>query len=515
MLKHPFSISAFRTDRPEQYNFVMNELNKVQKAIISMPVKSGKRIVVECEAAIDSKGNASPNVQHIFATSFNRKDCIEQMQEMALYGIKVFCGKDLYDLPHFVAQLLVKNVIPVIHFDESDFGTGDIQIASKIFNDLLNLDNDGWKKIKIRAYSATNEEAIYSEFADLCANLEINLPTSFRHAPWFLAQNMVEEADEFWSKTNKDFTTQGKEALDYWLADKSNEDSEHFIKRRFAVVRFAASKGEKRTTYKDVRHNKHFCDKLKNMGINPIFIDSNNQFYWGKDTGNVDGWAHKKENTRYLLVVNQTCIRSTEVGFHPLISFWHDFRSKQTPYSTCAQAMFRVNHYDYLINPGYWNNPEVKIKIYGCVDTFRFAAKKINAYEYKDSCRRNLSIRIENKNKVLSRDPADYETIDFTDEHDFMLSISKKWGVKPNSFETENGVYKNRWRGTFEKWDIVKLEAEKFSGLNENNKFRKFVYYDENDVPHFWAIHHSGKMEDTSSGFKAKKSMYKKLIPLD
>ena len=207
MLAHPFSVKEFRTDRPEQYNFVMNELSKVQKAIISMPVKSGKRIVVECEAAIDSKGSASTNVQHIFATSFNRKDCIEQMQEMALYGIKVFCGKDLYDLPHFVAQLLVKNKIPIIHFDESDFGTGDIQIASKIFKDLLNLDNDGWKKIGIRAYSATNEEAIYSEFAHECANLEINLPTSFRHAPWFLAQNMVEEANEFWSKTNKDFTT--------------------------------------------------------------------------------------------------------------------------------------------------------------------------------------------------------------------------------------------------------------------------------------------------------------------
>jgi hypothetical protein len=226
MLDHPFSVGTFSTERPEQFNFVMKELRQVQKAIISMPVKSGKRIVVECEAAID-RGNASPNVQHIFATSFNRKDCIEQMQEMALYGIKVFCGKDLYDLPHFVAQLLVKNEIPVIHFDESDFGTGDIQIASKIFKDLLNLDNNGWDNIGIRAYSATNEEAIYSEFADLCAKLEINLPTSFRHAPWFLAQNMVEEANEFWSKTNKDFTTQGKEALDYWLADKSDEDSEH------------------------------------------------------------------------------------------------------------------------------------------------------------------------------------------------------------------------------------------------------------------------------------------------
>jgi hypothetical protein len=194
-----------------------------------------------------------------------------------------------------------------------------------------------------------------------------------------------------------------------------------------------------------------------------------------------------------------------------LISFWHDFRSQQTPYSTCAQAMFRVNHYDYDPNPGYWNNPEVKIKIYGCVDTFRLAAKQINADEYRNNCGRHLSMRIESKDKRLSRDPSDYDIIDSTDESQFMLEAYNKFGKTPSSFETENGVYKNRWRGTFEKWDKTKVETEQFSGLNEHNRFRKFVYYDENDVPHFWAILHNGKMEDISSNLKTKKSMYNKL----
>jgi hypothetical protein len=93
-----------------------------------------------------------------------------------------------------------------------------------------------------------------------------------------------------------------------------------------------------------------------------------------------------------------------------------------------------------------------------------------------------------------------------------MLEVYNKFGKTPNRFETENGVYKNKWRGrgTFEKWDTIKFEAEKFSGLNEKNNFRKFVYYDENDVPHFWAILHSGAMEDISSSFAAKKTMYNK-----
>lgn len=33
------------------------------------------------------------------------------------------------------------------------------------------------------------------------------------------------------------------------------------------------------------------------------------------------------------LATNQTCVRSTEVGFHPLIGFWHDYRNKDAAYN--------------------------------------------------------------------------------------------------------------------------------------------------------------------------------------
>jgi len=496
---HPMSVAAFSSAFPEQYKFVVEQLACVPKAIVSMPVKSGKRVVVQCEAAIDRGFGSGSNFKHIFATSFKRNDCKEQMTEMELYGIKVFCGKALHTLSKYVRGVLVQGDVPVIHFDESDFGTGYAQIAGKVFNELVELPDNGWEKLKIRAYSATNEEAIYSEFADLCQKLEPIMPSTFRHAPWFLAKGLVEESEEFWCSDSETFSPQALSALEKW----KNDD------KPFAIVRFAASRGEKNTHYNDVKNSEKFRLQLDSDGILPKFVDNKNPFYWGKDFKRTDGWGVIDRKRKILLVVNQTCIRSTEVGFHPLISFWHDHRTKDTPYSTCAQAMFRVNHYDYRENPEAWANPEVNIKVYGCVSTFRFAAKIIDAEKYRQISGRQLSKRIAGKNRILSRNPEHFDIVDTDNEEEFVEEVRSKFGKNISKFEKDSdGVYRNTFRGETSKWDKKKLESEKFSGLNGDSKFRKYVYY-VGDTPRFWAIYHSGIMDDAGASFETKQdSMY-------
>lgn len=499
-MNHPMSVIAFQENRPEQFDFVTKELVKTPKAIISMPVKSGKRVVVQCEARLDMGFKEDGNVKHIFATSFKRNDCNEQMIEMEKYGIKVFCGGKLRELPEHVKTLLERGETPVLHYDESDFGTGDVQMASSVFTRLVNLPDDGWEKLKVRCYSATNEEAIYSPFADECKILEPTMPTTFRHAPWFLEKGLVEEAEEFWCSDTQTFSPQALSALAQWKHDD----------KPFAVVRFAASRGERNTHYNSVKHSKKFKDDLHAMGIDFVkFVDNRTPFYWGKDHKNPEGWGAVDKSRKMLLVLNQMCIRSTEVGFHPLISFWHDFRGgHNTPYSTCAQAMFRVNHYDYEANPEAWDSPEVNIKVYACLDSFRFAAGQINEEEYKRRTNRKLSIRIGDKNTDLSRNPDHYQIFDMDDHDEFMEAIAAVApGAKPFKRDAD-GIYRNTFRGEITQWNRDKLETEMWSGLDEDTTFRKRVYY-VGDKPRFWAIKHSGVM-DNRTVFQTRKSMYSK-----
>jgi hypothetical protein len=500
ILKHPMSVIKFRETFPDQSRFVEEELSKVPKAIISMPVKSGKRVVVQCEAAFD---RGFGDVKHIFATSFKRNDCKEQMIEMELYGIKVFCGRELHGLPAHVMELIKDSKTPVIHFDESDFGTGDRQIANSVFTRLKDLPENGWEKLKIRAYSATNEEAIYSEFADLCTHLEPSMPSTFRHAPWFIANGMVEEAVEFWDSDSEQFSEQANGALQAWLKDD----------KPFAVVRFAASRGNRQTTYGDVKRSTAFRDKLNAMGVNFIkFIDNKNPFYWGKDWKNPDGWGAIDKNKKMLLVVNQTCIRSTEIGFHPLISFWHDNRGATTPYSTCAQAMFRVNHFDYPENPEAWASPKVNIKIFGCRSTFRLAAGEITAEQYAAISGRQLSMRVKENSSRLSRSPDHFQTFESEDQDEFISHLAKEWGRSTVKIEPDkDGVYKQTWRSITKKWMKADVDREMWSGLNEDIKFRRYVYYDDANKVKFWAIMHDGTVDNVE--ISSKKSMYNQLGP--
>ena len=77
-----------------------------------------------------------------------------------------------------------------------------------------------------------------------------------------------------------------------------------------------------------------------------IFADGNKPFDWSPDeTGDWHGYVNC--GTKTMIVICQTCTRSTEVGFHKHIYAWHDYYDPQvTPLATALQAILRVAHYD-------------------------------------------------------------------------------------------------------------------------------------------------------------------------
>lgn len=484
------SIDWFENNRPEHYSFTRDEIETCLKhAIITAGVKVGKLELILIQAR---RTAALPKqVQHIFITNFKRKDCKEQRRELAAYDVATYYCEELVKVAAFVEKCLAKGLRVVIHDDESDFGTGSKQVMAPAFHAIRKI-KDG---VLLRLYSATNEEALYSEFAKECVHLVLPDPPSFFGPDDYLNTGRVTEAEPFWDEKNKRLTAQGEEACRYWVEQKN---------KPFSVLRInsSRSKDQNGITYSKLKHSKEFGAALANFGIETYFVNGNNEFYWGDrekwdlETGAANHWWMFNMNERRLFVVNQTCVRSTKVGFHPLIAFWHDYRNKTSTYTTVHQAQLRVVHYPYKADK-YWENPTVDLMAYGCVKTFEFAAGRIAVDEYLNTSGRKLSTRIMGNGDVLSHETDDYEEIIVETEDELKQVAQDKFHIplKPE-WEVRNGIYFCNIRGVKKQWLQKEAEAERFYGLSKGEKsHRVLVYYTTEGIAKFRLMVHNGNIK--------------------
>ncbi len=384
------SIEWYELNRPEHYSFVRDKIEKCKKhAIISMGVKVGKKEVV----LIQNRRTISKpeTVRHVFLTNFKRNDCKEQREQLKSYDIDTFYCDELELSVAHIRKLIQAGVEVVVHVDESDYGSGSKMKMATTFKAIRAIKD----YVKLRLYSATNEEAIYSEFAGEADLLEMSDPPSFFGPDDFLDANLVSEAEPFWDGKLNKLSPQGEDACKYWIEETN---------KPFSLLRIVTSrsKNENGVTYKKLKSSKKFREELALFGIKTYFVDGNNGFYWGKAGGSTGGntWELLDKKSRILIVINQTCVRSTEVGFHPLIAFWHDYRPKSSAYNTVSQAQLRPVFYPYGVDDQYWIDPSVKIKVYGCVDTYKMAAKRITPDEYVVLSGRKMSGRVSSESNL-------------------------------------------------------------------------------------------------------------------
>jgi DNA polymerase IIIc chi subunit len=341
------SINQFREKMLDTYlqALEIQKISRKKHVIVRAPVKSGKRMLKIIQALQDAS-RTSP-ARHIYITALNRLDARVQLAEMKQYGILCVCVTNPSSLTLEEAMQESRDFSQiVIHFDEADYGTGKNQkIDQTKLLELAKRDS----RVKVIFYSATNEEIETSKFRDICEIVTFVPAANYRGSKWFLSQKdytgntLVEEAQSLWDYSKKDFTPHGKQVLQYFV----NAPAEMSI----GVARISADK-----VYPKIkpggRQHETFMRRLDEMKILVEFVDESKPLQWGRDdSGRLSpllSLAASNREYRTLLVINQTCTRSTEVGFHSNIAFWHDYRGIPKSYNTIIQASLRVAHY---VNP--------------------------------------------------------------------------------------------------------------------------------------------------------------------
>jgi len=376
--EHPWTIQEFDTDRNEQFNCaseIVTALDYNTNVLVKAPVKSGKRQIAEIVALI--YGQKDPLNKHYFITALNRLDTKSQIEELSKYNLDVVVlgvQKDSRNLIQKLTAAQNPNNI-VVHFDESDYGTGIKNLFAKVFEICKK------RRIKLVCYSATNEEAENSGFADVAKVIEMTPNALYKGAKWFLDNDLVKDPEAFYDGEN--ITDHGKEIIDWWLAQTD---------KPIAILRLTGGEKDK-GLYNSFRRSSKKSLLTKN-NIECVFVDGFNGFDWMDEYKNLLE-SFEENGTRTLLVINQTCTRSTELGFHKHLAFLHDYRPNESNYSTLAQAYLRVAHY----------HPQGhKIVVYGEKEVFQLAAGLITKEEFSGKLSSRMNKRTVKTGKLLKEE---------------------------------------------------------------------------------------------------------------
>lgn len=376
--EHPWTIQEFDADRNEQFNCaseIVTALDYNTNVLVKAPVKSGKRQIAEIVALI--YGQKDPLNKHYFITALNRLDTKSQIEELSKYNLDVVVlgvQKDSRNLIQKLTAAQNPNNI-VVHFDESDYGTGIKNLFAKVFEICKK------RRIKLVCYSATNEEAENSGFADVAKVIEMTPNALYKGAKWFLDNDLVKEPEAFYDGEN--ITQHGKEIIDWWLAQTD---------KPIAILRLTGGEKDK-GLYNSFRRSSKKSLLTKN-NIECVFVDGFNGFDWMDEYKNLLE-SFEENGTRTLLVINQTCTRSTELGFHKHLAFLHDYRPNESNYSTLAQAYLRVAHY----------HPQGhKIVVYGEKEVFQLAAGLITKEEFSGKLSSRMNKQVTKAGEQLSKE---------------------------------------------------------------------------------------------------------------
>lgn len=481
---HPWTYHEFEKDRKEQVECaveIIKALDYNSNVLVSAPVKSGKRQIAEIVAlAYAKEGNQN---KHYFITALNRLDTKNQKEELSKYNLDVkvlSAKKDLRDLLQQLKTASEPNNI-IVHFDESDYGTGIKNLFKNVFDVCKK------RKIKLVCYSATNEEAEKSGFA-LVAKIITMIPNKlYKGAEWFLDNNLVHEPQPFFD--GKDITQHGKDILDWW----SVQDEP------IAILRLSG--GEKDKSLYTAFEDSSAKDMLVANKISPRFINGSHSFDWMEKYKDLLV-SFEKHGVRTLLVINQTCTRSTELGFHKHLAFLHDYRNGESNYGTLAQAYLRVAHYD----------PEGhRIQVYGNKEVFELAAKRIAPEEYNGRLGARVSkITMKGGNNILLKSEEHFfkpeETINIVglsldQQKEIIYSIWNshiklaKEKIGYNGKDEVDSRLSLKKDSTFNRW--LPFESEALGGKTIITKKRHLFSYNNNYTEIIVkSIFHDGKEGD-------------------
>jgi hypothetical protein len=460
----------YEENRKEHVDFV-KEYENSRKAIIDAEPKVGKKVLVIVEVLRKNKNiDYPPNF--IMLTGLDRLDNRVQHEELKLYGIETYLTRQAKQfLKHIEKLHYTSNGEIYIFLDESDYGTEDKQILNKIFLDLCELVNfleskKHKKTIYIRYFSGSNEEINCSKYGKKCDYFEFETPEFYRGAAWHLENNLVHEAEPFFIYDENKIIVPSKQGMDLLESFRNQE-------KPFSILRIA-NKNKSLPTFNSVKECSQLRSWLLNeLGISLILIDQHHPLDWGAENiSSTNHWSNYYGGSKKIFLINQTCSRSTELGFIPLIYFWHDHRSSETPYSTIIQSALRVSHYPYEKNEKYWPDPQTGSHIYTSVNCIRYRARKgphsISLEELISRENRPISTRITSGNRsnfVPTEEMISARTIEFISVPEEVSNNIDKNKIKQRYPEL------NQWAS---KQENIKKHREQYSSITKD-KTKQFI----------------------------------------
>lgn len=398
----PWCKATFKKYRPHLTSFVDNFIvmpireYSSKKMVIRAPVKSGKREMVEYSSV------SLHDYSHYFVSAFHRIADESQRSEMDDdYYITVVSRIDKKQIEKLFKKIsddLNNHKLCVIHIDECDYGSGNSQGLSKIW-DFVNNN----PAIVLVLYSATPSEVhVGNMMGENLTGLDHLLvstdestiiepytpPNNFCGPNKFLDDGLVFEATPFFDGTR--ITQQGYDIFTGLL-----ENIKIDPRRNVIILRLAGGKTKSKKPYYNFLQN---LDKFQELflpnnqkmtvkapggekkGLKKVF----KHFY--VDFSEID-WSVREhwEGMRVevgnpvLIVLDQTSTRSTEWKCHDRVFAYHDFRNTIT-FSTISQAQERVNHYVSNVGKGYTEFQP--IKVYGCRKVWLLSAGQISYNEF-------------------------------------------------------------------------------------------------------------------------------------
>ena len=391
----PWSVATFERLRPHLTGFVRDKIlpllegSHCRRIVLRAPVKCGKREIVEYIATRDLV-NQSTRV-HAFVSAWHRTADEDQRKELATQNMAVFSITSQKGVDAFIKWLtrqFDEGKTVVLHFDECDHGTGSKQMLSKVWSQVRNSE-----QITNILYSATPEEVLYSgevedtEYQDMMEEIlnegehvEYTPPEGYCGPGRFLHEGLVREAIPFFDKVNDTYrlTSQGNEIVARLRAGMRTTPSRNIVVLRLSYSLISGKK-------EDIKKNKAIYQFLSNLSVFPELSDflvvvdktdnmgvknkklSAERIQWSDP----NYWRRQASDVPILMVIDQTCSRSTEWACHNRIFAMHDFRNI-VQYSTISQAQERVNHYEQRYG-GFQ-----PILVYGHTRAFRLSAGLID-----------------------------------------------------------------------------------------------------------------------------------------
>jgi hypothetical protein len=401
--KNGWSVSQFETYRPRLTNFLNTSVRPLldskecRRILIEAPVKSGKREMVEYLAMRDEAHN--PTRVHAFISAFHRVADESQREELEKHNLKIFSLTKKTDVDKCLAWIHSNNQKDIaLHIDECDFGSGTRQMLSRIYRNTHNNEN-----ITIIMFSATPQEVLFSgeidtpneedsdyqemidEIIHTGERIIYTPPENFCGPNRFLEAGLITEAIPFFYKTGAtlSLSEQGRSIMTDLRAECATGSGRNIIILRLSysdigLARSGSVKNNKaihqflngRHTIPELHDCLIYADKEeKSMpDVDGILLE---KFQWSKQLF----WEGKRVDRPIIVVIDQTCSRSTELACHNRLFALHDFRNKVT-FSTSSQALERVNHYDTRYG-GFQ-----PIRVYGHKKTFELSARRINYETY-------------------------------------------------------------------------------------------------------------------------------------